>query len=66
MLDGALEHLTCLGKAVAGVKQTVDLHAVLGPLPYFVEIAIVGNVGLSVPSWKSTLVGFGSFGMVSG
>ena len=42
MLDGALEHLTCLGKAVAGIKQTVDLHAVLGSLLYFVEIAIVG------------------------
>jgi hypothetical protein len=46
MLNRALEHPARPRKAVTGIKQAIDLGAVLGPLLYLVEIAdvCVGDV----------------------
>jgi hypothetical protein len=42
MLDCLVEELTSLFEIVAGVKEAVDLHAVLRPLLDLVEIAVIG------------------------
>jgi hypothetical protein len=42
MLDCVVEQLTSLFETVAGVKEAVDLHAILLPLLDLVEIAMIG------------------------
>jgi hypothetical protein len=42
MLDCLVEQLTSLFEVVAGIKEAVDLHAVLRPLLDLVEIAMMG------------------------